>query len=214
MGDLLTHDVRTLWLQLHATGGWWTLNSLASHWKPTYEPHDVQQAMDMLEAGSFVESRHQTSRLSYGVTPDCKTPPGLEAAVDQEPGAHAVAKWSDWPMRRWIDWRSARNEVIEERTAGPLLRRPPHLHRQQTPSTRPQRNLNMLLSSTGIKLRVHLRTHDGENVFVELENEDIEKAAMAKASVTEAEVHPIRMMCVEFVQAIISPLTGGDRLKA
>ncbi len=72
----------------------------------------------------------------------------------------------------------------------------------------------MLLSSTGIKLRVHLRTHDGENVFVELENEDIEKAAMAKASVTEAEVHPIRMMCVEFVQAMTSPLNSGDRLKA
>ena len=72
----------------------------------------------------------------------------------------------------------------------------------------------MLLSSTGIKLRVHLRTHDGENVFVELENEDIEKAAMAKASVTEAEVHPIRMMCVEFVQAMTSPLNSSDRVKA
>ena len=36
----------------------------------------------------------------------------------------------------------------------------------------------MLLCSTGIKLCIYLRTHDGENVFVELENEDIEKAAM------------------------------------
>ena len=57
----------------------------------------------------------------------------------------------------------------------------------------------MLLSSTGIKLRIHLRTHDGQNVFVELEHEDIEKAAMAKANVTEEQVHPISLMRVEFV---------------
>ncbi|WP_457306415.1 hypothetical protein, partial [Polaromonas sp. P5_E6] len=117
------------------------------------------------------------------------------------------------PIRRWVDWQAARNEFIERRMAGAALRRPPHPHRHDIQSTRSQRN-HMLLSSTGIKLRVHLRTHDGENVFVELENEDIEKAAMAKASVTEAEVHPIRMMCVEFVQAMTSPLNSGDRLKA
>ncbi|WP_457279568.1 hypothetical protein [Polaromonas sp. P5_D5] len=211
MGDLITHDVRALWLRLRATGGWWTLASLHPHWKPTYEPNDIQQAMDMLEAGGFVESRHQTSRLSYSVTPDCQTLPGLEP--DQEPATLAVTKWSDWPIRRWVDWQAARNEFIERRMAGAALRRPPHPHRHDIQSTRSQRN-HMLLSSTGIKLRVHLRTHDGENVFVELENEDIEKAAMAKASVTEAEVHPIRMMCVEFVQAMTSPLNSGDRLKA
>lgn len=57
----------------------------------------------------------------------------------------------------------------------------------------------MLLSSTGIKLCIYLRTHDGEDVFVELENEDIEKAAMAKANVTEEQVHPISLMRIEFV---------------
>lgn len=55
-----------------------------------------------------------------------------------------------------------------------------------------------MLSTTVIKLRIYLRTHDGENVFVELENEDFEKAATAKANVTDEQVHPIRRMRIDF----------------
>jgi hypothetical protein len=55
----------------------------------------------------------------------------------------------------------------------------------------------MLLSSTDIKLRIYLHTQEGESLFVELESEDIEKAAMAKASVTEEQIHPIRLMHID-----------------
>ena len=57
----------------------------------------------------------------------------------------------------------------------------------------------MLLSRTEIKLCIYLRTYDGESVFVELESEDIEKAAMLKAKVTEEQVHPIGLMHIEFI---------------
>jgi hypothetical protein len=59
----------------------------------------------------------------------------------------------------------------------------------------------MLLSSTDIKLRIYLHTQEGESLFVELESEDIEKAAMAKASVTEEQVHPIRLMHIDIGHA-------------
>ncbi|MEP6772234.1 MAG: hypothetical protein ABI893_10570, partial [Polaromonas sp.] len=184
MKDPISDDVRALWLRLREHGGWWTLRTLALHWRPTCEPHDVQQAVDILEARGFVESRHQASQLSYGITPDCNIPPGLE------PGSGLQAL-DETAKHRVNDFPAARYETPEKRMPAALTRRLPHPNRYEFHSLRPQRN-HMLLSSTGIKLSVHLRTHDGESVYVELENEDIEKAAMAKASVTEAEVHPIR----------------------
>ncbi|ABE42950.1 hypothetical protein [Polaromonas sp. JS666] len=72
-GDPITPDVRALWLRLREDGGWWTLDMLTPHWKPTHTPRTVQHAMDALEAGSFVESRDQATRLSYRVTSDCET---------------------------------------------------------------------------------------------------------------------------------------------
>lgn len=57
----------------------------------------------------------------------------------------------------------------------------------------------MLLSRTGIKLCIYLRTNDDESVFVELESEDIKKAAMFKANVSEEQVHPIGLMRIEFI---------------
>lgn len=57
----------------------------------------------------------------------------------------------------------------------------------------------MLLSRTGIKLCIYLRTNEGESVFVELESEDIKKAAMLKANVTDEQVHPIGLMHIEFI---------------
>jgi hypothetical protein len=55
----------------------------------------------------------------------------------------------------------------------------------------------MLLSSTGIKVRIYLRTHDGDDILVELESDDIEKAAMSKAQVSEESVHPVKLVRFE-----------------
>jgi hypothetical protein len=55
----------------------------------------------------------------------------------------------------------------------------------------------MLLSSTGIKVRIYLRTHGGDDILVELESDDIEKAAMSKAKVSEDQVHPIKLVRFE-----------------
>jgi hypothetical protein len=58
----------------------------------------------------------------------------------------------------------------------------------------------MLLSSKEIKLRIYLRTHAGDDILVELQNDDIEKAAMAKARLTEEDVHPVRLAHFELAQ--------------
>jgi hypothetical protein len=58
----------------------------------------------------------------------------------------------------------------------------------------------MLLSSTEIRLRIYLRTHGGDEILVELESDDIEKAAMVKAQVTEEEVHPVKLARFERVR--------------
>jgi hypothetical protein len=59
----------------------------------------------------------------------------------------------------------------------------------------------MLLSSQDVKLRIYLRTHEGEVLRVELEHEDIEKAAIRKACLTEEQLHPIRLMRCELAQS-------------
>ncbi|MFC5521470.1 hypothetical protein [Polaromonas jejuensis] len=85
VGDPITQDVRALWLRLRKDGGWWTLDMLTHHWKPTHTPHTVQHAMDALEAGGFVESRDHATSLSYRVTSDCKALPGfLSRSVNQK----------------------------------------------------------------------------------------------------------------------------------
>jgi hypothetical protein len=55
----------------------------------------------------------------------------------------------------------------------------------------------MLLSTKDIKLRIYLRTQAGEVVLVELENEDIEKAAVGKVHFSEDQLHPIKLMHCE-----------------
>lgn len=57
----------------------------------------------------------------------------------------------------------------------------------------------MLLSRTEIKLCICLHTNDGKNVFVELESEDIKKAAMVKANVSEDQLHPVGLMHFEVI---------------
>lgn len=87
MGNAITQDVRALWLMLRNDGGWWSVSMLTHHWRPTFQPHEVQQAMDALEAGGFVVSRAQSTCLSYGITSDCKALPDSE--TNQKPGALA-----------------------------------------------------------------------------------------------------------------------------
>ena len=62
----------------------------------------------------------------------------------------------------------------------------------------------MLLSSNGIRLRIYLRTHDGDDVLVELESDDIEKAAMTKARMTEEQVHPVKLVRFELAPPLAS----------
>lgn len=55
----------------------------------------------------------------------------------------------------------------------------------------------MLLSGKDIKLRIYLRTHEDELILVELEREDLEKAAIGKAKFSEEQLHPIKLLHVE-----------------
>lgn len=87
MGNAITQDTRALWLMLRTDGGWWTVAMLTHHWRPTFQPYEVQQAMDALEAGGFVESRDQASNLTYGVTSSCRELPDFEPI--RQPGAIA-----------------------------------------------------------------------------------------------------------------------------
>lgn len=87
MGNAITQDVRALYLMLHRDGGWWTVSMLTHYWRPTFAPHEVQQAMDALVAGGFVVTRLQLNSLIYGVTSDCKALPDMPTV--HQPGAPA-----------------------------------------------------------------------------------------------------------------------------
>ena len=80
MGNAITQDTRALWLMLQADGGWWTVAMLTHHWKPTFAPYEVQQAVDALEAGGHLDSRDQAGTRIYGVTSGC------QALPDPHPG--------------------------------------------------------------------------------------------------------------------------------
>lgn len=90
MGNAITQETRYLWLMLVKDGGWWTASMLTRHWSPTFAPHEVQQAVDALEAGGFLASRDMGDKAHtriYGFTSDCKRLPDLAAAG--QPGALA-----------------------------------------------------------------------------------------------------------------------------
>lgn len=87
MGNAITQDTRALWLMLMKDGGWWTVAMLTHHWRPTFEPYEVQQAVDALESGGFLDSRDQAGKRIYGFTSDCKRLPDLSPAG--QPGALA-----------------------------------------------------------------------------------------------------------------------------
>jgi hypothetical protein len=77
MGNAITQDTRALWLMLLRDGGWWTVAMLTHHWRPTFQPYEVQQAVDALEAGGFLASRDQAGTRIYAITTDCKSLPDL-----------------------------------------------------------------------------------------------------------------------------------------
>lgn len=79
MGNAITQETRYLWLMLKKDGGWWTVAMLKHHWRPTFAPYEVQQAVDALEAGGFLESREQVGARIYAFTSDCKSLPELPA---------------------------------------------------------------------------------------------------------------------------------------
>ena len=85
LGKGLTPDVRALWLMLKTGGGWWTVAMLMPYWRPTFEPHGVQQAVDALEAGGFIESRDQAGSRIYGFTPACEALPELVRLASRKP---------------------------------------------------------------------------------------------------------------------------------
>ena len=77
-GSAITQDVRALWLMLRREGGWWSVSMLTHHWRPTFAPHEVQQALDALESGGFAVSRDQLTALQYCVTPECQALPSTQ----------------------------------------------------------------------------------------------------------------------------------------
>lgn len=81
MGNAITQETRYLWNMLVKDGGWWTASMLTKHWQPTFAPHEVQQALDALEAGGFLDSRDQAGTRIYGFTSDCKSLPDLAPAT-------------------------------------------------------------------------------------------------------------------------------------
>lgn len=96
MGNAITQETRYLWLLLMKDGGWWSTKMLTRHWHPTFAPHEVQQAVDALEAGGFLVSRDQegendqdqkVSTRIYAFTSDCMLLPDL--AIAGQPGALA-----------------------------------------------------------------------------------------------------------------------------
>lgn len=99
MGNAITQDTRAIWLMLQRDGGWWTVAMLTHHWRPTFQPYEVQQAVDALEAGGFLDSRNQggedeqdeqdekASKRIYAFTSDCMLLPDL--AIAGQPGALA-----------------------------------------------------------------------------------------------------------------------------
>lgn len=78
MGNAITQDTRALWLMLKRDGGWWTVSMLTHHWRPTFAPHEVQQAVDALEAGGFLDSRTQLGSRLYAFTSGCNELPDLQ----------------------------------------------------------------------------------------------------------------------------------------
>lgn len=81
MGNALTEDVRALWLSIRASGAWWTVHELVHHWRPTFTEWEVQQYLEALVTGGYIQARDagfggSPNLPQYCVTSDCHPLPG------------------------------------------------------------------------------------------------------------------------------------------
>ncbi len=106
MRNANTAEVQQLWKYLREDGGWWTAKMLTSHLSPNFAEFEVlgryfialqtghlspsfaefelQEALDVLEAGNFIQSRDHATATAYAYTSDCIALP--EAAPVQAGG--------------------------------------------------------------------------------------------------------------------------------
>ncbi len=82
-GNAITQDSRALWLMLRNDGGWWTVNQLVHHWRPTYQAWELEELLSALQGAGFLERRSQgPGHLTWGVTSACLPLPGLSLLRD------------------------------------------------------------------------------------------------------------------------------------
>ena len=75
----ITAEIRQIWTLLCSEGGWWSVKRLAVYWSPNVAQHEMQAALDVLEAGRFIMSRDHATDLAYGFTSECRPLPGQAA---------------------------------------------------------------------------------------------------------------------------------------
>lgn len=85
MGNAITSDARAMWLMLRNDGGWWTAKNLTHHWRPTFAEWEVNDMLNALVAGGFIEKRTQDLFITYGITSTCAALPGLSLAREAQP---------------------------------------------------------------------------------------------------------------------------------
>lgn len=82
MGNAITAEARAIWLFLVKDGGWWTVKQLTHHWRPTFAEFEVNDALEALAKGGFLERRQPHgayathSAFEFGFTSSCAELPG------------------------------------------------------------------------------------------------------------------------------------------
>lgn len=85
MGNAITYEARMVWLGMRRQGGWWTLSLLRQQWAGALAEFELQDAVDALVAGRFLERRdNATHSPSYCHTSSCLTLPGHELIAQVE----------------------------------------------------------------------------------------------------------------------------------
>lgn len=79
-------DCTAIWKFLRSRSTWWTAQRLTWHWAPTFSLEEVEQHLQTLLQGGFV----QCMGTSFAVTATCQALPGLEQAQGAE-APHFVA---------------------------------------------------------------------------------------------------------------------------
>lgn len=85
MGNAINYEARMVWLGIRRQGGWWTISLLRQQWGNTFADYELQEALDALVKGGFLEKRdHNTQAPSYCHTSSCLHLPGDEPAAQLE----------------------------------------------------------------------------------------------------------------------------------